>query len=72
MVKNKKKKFKTGIMTSFILLLIGLLSQHLITWIGFNASSTSLIRKITNSKRYPVERPPHEISSLETIDALQI
>ena len=39
--------------------------------VGLNASSTSLIRKISNSKHYPVEKPPNEISSLESTNMLQ-
>ena len=50
---------------------IGLLSQHPIKWVGLNVSSTSLIRKISNSKHYPAEKPPNKISSLESTDTLQ-
>ena len=39
---------------------IGLLSQHPIKWVGLNVSSTSLIREVSNSKRYPVEKPPND------------
>ena len=39
--------------------------------VGLNASSTSLIRKISNSKHYPAEKPPNEISCLESTDMLQ-
>ena len=42
-----------------------------IKWVGLNLYSTSLIRKISNSKRYPVEKPSNEISSLESTDMLQ-
>ena len=38
------------------------------TQVGLNASSTSLIRKISHSKHYPVEKPPNETSSLESTD----
>ena len=50
---------------------IGLLSQHPIKWVGLNVFLTSLIRKISNSKRYPAEKHLKEISSLESRDMLQ-
>ena len=43
--------------------------SHQVGWI--ESILTSLIRKISNIKRYPVEKPSNEISSLESIDMLQ-
>ena len=51
---------------------IRLLSQNPIKPVGLNASSTSLIRIISNSKHYPAEKPPNENSSLESTDMLHI
>ena len=36
-----------------------------------NASSTSLVRKILNSKHYPAEKSPDKISSIESTDTPQ-
>ena len=49
----------------------GLLSQNPIKWVGLNVSLTSLIRKISKSKRSPAEKPPNEISNLESTDTPQ-
>ena len=35
------------------------------------ASSTFLIRRISNSKHYPADKPPNEISSLKSTDMVQ-
>ena len=50
---------------------IGLFSQHPIKWVGLYVSSTSLIRKLFNSKSYSVEKSPNEISRVKSVDAPQ-
>ena len=51
---------------------IVLFSQHLIKLDTLNASSASLITRLSNSKDYPIEKSKNEIPLLKPIDTLQI